>query len=86
MGRHNKEGLDVVCLQEAVPLMAMARLHLVVSVQAGEGGLCDVNLPMGKACKHVRVSGPATQGPWVQGPRTSAHLHIWERRGRPAGK
>lgn len=64
MGRHNKEGLDVVGSQEGVPLVAVAWLYLVVPIQACEGRLCDVNLPVGEEntaeCELTRV---AVQGP-----------------------
>lgn len=64
MGRHNKEGLDVVSSQEGVPLMAVTWLYLVVPIQAREGRLCDVNLPVEEEntaeCELTRV---AVQGP-----------------------
>lgn len=41
---HDEERLDVVFLEEGVSLMAEARLHLVVSVQALQGSTCDVHL------------------------------------------
>lgn len=34
--------------QKTVPLMSVSRLHLIVTVQARQGGLCDVNLPVEK--------------------------------------
>lgn len=73
MRRHDEEGLDVMSFKETVPLMAMARLHLIVPIQAGKGRLRDVNLPMGKGCRDVQASGPAAWGLGVQDPQ--AHLH-----------
>lgn len=64
MGRHNKEGLDVVGSQEGVPLMAMTWLYLVVPIQACEGRLCDVNLPVGEENTAEReLTRVAVQGP-----------------------
>lgn len=64
MGWHNKEGLDVVSSQEGVPLVAMTRLDLVVPIQAREGRLCDVNLPMREGCKaECELTSVAAQGP-----------------------
>ena len=34
--------------QKTVPLVSVSRLHLIVTVQARQGGLCDVNLPVEK--------------------------------------
>lgn len=48
MGGHDEKGLDVVSFQKTVPLVSMARLHLIVTIQARQGGLCDVNLPTEK--------------------------------------
>lgn len=60
MGWHNKEGLNVVSSQKGVPLMAVTRLHLVVPIQACEGGLCDVDLPAREECKAGRELISAT--------------------------
>lgn len=42
--RHDEKRLDVVLLQEGVPLVAEARLHLVVAVQTLQGRPRDVHL------------------------------------------
>lgn len=47
MRGHDEVGLDAVLLEEGVPLVAEARLHLVVSVQALQGGPGDVHLAGG---------------------------------------
>ena len=48
--------------QKTVPLVSVSRLHLIVTVQARQGGLCDVNLPVEKGME-IRVQGRQTVGP-----------------------
>lgn len=43
MRGHDEEGLNVMFLKEGVSLVAEAWLHLVVPVQALQGGSCDVH-------------------------------------------
>lgn len=54
--RHDEERLDVVLLQEAVPLVPEAWLHLVVSVQTLQGGPRDVHLAESETGKSLRGS------------------------------
>lgn len=42
---HNKKGLNIVSFQKTVPLVSMTWFHLVVAIQARQGGLRDMNLP-----------------------------------------
>lgn len=46
--RHNEERLNVVLLQEGVPLVAKTWFHLIVSIQTLQGGSCDVDLTESK--------------------------------------
>ena len=71
---HDEEGLDVVCLQEAVPLLPMAWLHLVVAVQARQCRLGDVHLPAGRGQPGV-TEGPALRPGVHMGPRSCGRWH-----------
>lgn len=41
-----KEGLNVVFLQEGVPLLPISWLHLIVTIQALQRGASDVHFPI----------------------------------------
>lgn len=51
MRGHDEEGLNVMLLEEGMPLVAKARLYLIVAVETFQGGSRDVDLPEKRTVK-----------------------------------